>query len=75
MLLNKAGKNASYAFEQASHSANAKTNQMPKYAIGKIDPNSIMQDWQKEEVANGPSIFVTVTLIIAVLVAIYYLAG
>ena len=47
VLLNKAGKNASLAFEQASHSKNAKENVMPKQLIGKIDPNSTMQEWQK----------------------------
>lgn len=47
VLMNRAGKNASLAFEQASHSKNAIENVMPKYRIGKIDPNSMMSDDQK----------------------------
>ncbi len=47
--MNKAGRNASLAFEQASHSKNAKENIMVKYEIGKVDLNSVMADWQREE--------------------------
>lgn len=75
VFINKAGKNASYAFEQASHSKNAKENVMPKYCIGNIDPNSIIQEWQKEETNTGPNIFVTVGIVLAMLIAIYYLAS
>lgn len=42
VLMNRAGKEASLAFEQASHSKNAIENVMPKYRIGKIDPNSVI---------------------------------
>jgi hypothetical protein len=42
VLLNKAGRNASLAFEQASHSKNAKENVMPKQEIGRIDSTSVM---------------------------------
>lgn len=42
VLMNRAGKHASMAFEQASHSKNAIENVMPKYRIGKICPNSTM---------------------------------
>ncbi len=45
--MNRAGKHASQAFEQASHSKNALQNVMPKYRIGKIDPNSTMLESQK----------------------------
>lgn len=48
---------------------------MPKYRIGKIDPNSTMEEWQREDASGGPSIFVTVGIVIAMLVAIYYLAS
>ena len=42
VLMNRAGKHASLAFEQASHSKNAIENVMPKYLIGTIDLNSVM---------------------------------
>ena len=42
VLMNRAGKHASQVFDQASHSKNATDNIMPRYKIGKIDPNSIM---------------------------------
>jgi len=45
--MNKAGKNASLAFEQASHSKNARENVMVKYLIGNIDSTSQMEEWQK----------------------------
>ena len=73
--MNKAGKNASYAFDQASHSNNAKENVMPRYRIGKIDPNSTMEEWQREEASGGPPIYVTVGIVMAMLIAIYYLAS
>lgn len=47
VLMNRAGKHASHAFELASHSKNATENVMPKYLIGKIDPNSNMAEDQK----------------------------
>lgn len=47
VLQNKAGRNATWAFEQASHSDNAKNSIMVKYKIGKIDKESPMEEWQK----------------------------
>ena len=73
--MNKAGKNASYAFEQASHSNNAKENVMPRYRIGKIDPNSTMEEWQREDASGGPPLYVTVGVVMVMLIAIYYLAS
>lgn len=75
MLLNKAGRNASLAFEQASHSKNAKENVMPKYLIGSLDLNSAMEPWQKEEESTAPNIFLTVGVVILILVVIYYSAA
>lgn len=75
VLLNKAGRNASLAFEQASHSKNAKENVMPKHAIGKIDPNSPMAEWQREETSSAPNIFLTVGIVLTILITIYYLAA
>ena len=37
VLQNKAGRNATAAFDQASHSENAKNEIMPKYRIGLIN--------------------------------------
>jgi cytochrome b involved in lipid metabolism len=75
VLLNKAGRNASLAFEQASHSKNAKDNIMGKYEIGKIDLNSVMADWQREEESAAPNIFLTVGVVLIVLLLIYYMAA
>lgn len=75
VLLNKAGRNASLAFEQASHSKNAKENVMPKYLIGSLDLNSAMEPWQKEEESTAPNIFLTVGVVILILVVIYYSAA
>jgi len=75
ILINKSGKNASLAFEQASHSVNARENVMPKYCIGKIDPNSTMEEWQKEAESSAPNVFLTVGIVLAVLIAIYYMAA
>ena len=47
VLLNKAGKHATYAFEQASHSKNAIENVLPRYLKGKVDTASARQEWQK----------------------------
>jgi cytochrome-b5 reductase len=75
VLLNKAGKQATYAFESASHSVNAKSNVMPKYLIGKIDFNSTIAEWQKEQAQTAPNILITVFLVIVTLAAIYYMAS
>lgn len=75
VLFNKAGRNASLAFEQASHSKNARENIMGKYEIGKIDLNSVIQEWQREEESSGPSLFVTVVVVIIILLVIYYAAA
>lgn len=75
VLLNKAGRNASLAFEQASHSKNAKENVMPKYEIGKIDINSVMAEWQREEESGAPNIFLTVGVVLVILIMIYYMAA
>lgn len=75
VLLNKAGRNASLAFEQASHSRNAKENVMVKYEIGKIDLNSVIGEWQREEESSAPNIFLTVAVVVVVLVVIYYMAA
>lgn len=73
--MNKAGRNASLAFEQASHSKNAKENIMVKYEIGKIDLNSVMADWQREEQSSAPNIFLTVGVVLIILLLIYYMAA
>lgn len=73
--MNKAGRNASLAFEQASHSKNAKENVMVKYEIGKIDLNSVMADWQREEQSSAPNIFLTVGVVLIILLLIYYMAA
>jgi cytochrome b5 len=75
VLLNKAGRNASLAFEQASHSENAKKNVMGKHEIGRIDLNSVIQEWQREEESSAPSLFVTVVVAAIVLALIYFLAA
>ena len=75
VLLNKAGRNASLAFEQASHSKNAKENVMVKYEIGKIDLNTVMAEWQREEESTAPNIFLTVGVVLVILVVIYYMAA
>lgn len=75
MLLNKAGKHASLAFEQASHSKNVTDNVMPKLVIGKIDNESAIADWQKEEQSSGPNILITVFIVILILAGIYFAAS
>ena len=47
VLAGRAGRNATVAFEQASHSVNAKEAIMPKWKIGMIDHNSEQEEWQK----------------------------
>lgn len=47
VLESKAGRNATAAFEQASHSERAKNTTMPKYRIGLIDKESEIEEWQK----------------------------
>ena len=75
VLMNRAGKHASLAFEQASHSKNAVENVMPKYQIGKIDNNSIIQEHQKEESQSTPGILITVVVMVLILAAVYSLAS
>jgi hypothetical protein len=48
---------------------------MPKHQIGKIDIDSLMEEWQKEEESSAPNIFLTVGVVIAILVVIYYIAA
>ena len=43
----KAGRNATVAFDQAVHSKNAIEVVMPRYKIGVINKDSLMADWQK----------------------------
>jgi cytochrome b5 len=75
VLMNRAGKHASQAFEQASHSKNAIENVMPKWKIGKIDPNSVMLEVQKEEAHSNPSVLITVVIVVLVLAVVYSLAS
>jgi len=48
---------------------------MPKYLIGKIDFNSTIAEWQKEQAQTAPNILITVFLVIVTLAAIYYMAS
>jgi hypothetical protein len=73
--MNKAGRNASLAFLQASHSKNAKENVMVKYEIGKIDLNSVIAEWQREEESSAPNIFLTVGVVLIILLLVYYMAA
>jgi cytochrome b involved in lipid metabolism len=75
VLSNRAGKHASLAFEQASHSKNAIDNVMPKYTIGQIDPNSTMLDTQKEQPATNPSLLIVVVVVVLILATVYALAS
>ena len=46
-LAQKAGRNASIAFDQVVHSKNAIETVMPRYKIGIINKDSLIEDWQK----------------------------
>lgn len=75
VLQNKGGRNATLAFEQASHSQNARNAILPKYKIGTIDQESPIEEWQKEAQASGPSLIGTVSIVLIILGLIYYLAA
>lgn len=47
VLGQKAGRNATVAFDQAVHSKNAIEVVMPRYKIGVINKDSLIADWQK----------------------------
>lgn len=75
VLESKAGRNATAAFEQASHSERAKNTTMPKYRIGLIDKESEIEEWQKEAQSSSPNLIVTIGIIALILGLIYYLAA
>ena len=75
VLGQKAGKNATVAFEQAVHSENAIETVLPRFKIGVINKDSLIEEWQKEVVSSAPNILVTVVLMIIILGTIYLLAS
>ena len=75
MLAQKAGKSATIAFDQAVHSRNSIHVVMPRYKIGVINKDSLIEEWQKEAQTSAPNILVTVALLVIILGTIYLLAS
>ena len=49
VILQRAGKNATKAFTKARHPDQVIESKLPKYMIGRISPDSLIEGWQKEE--------------------------
>jgi hypothetical protein len=48
---------------------------MPRYKIGRINKESLMEEWQKEPKSGAPNLLVTVAIIAVLLALIYYFAS